>query len=209
MKDRTEQLISQLLAQHSAVVPMISNKLMVIGLVLSLFVAMVLLAPLGLREQWSLLALLKTVALFSFTFALFRCTQLNCQPAVQPLRHYQGVVLSLLSGAVALAAIGWLAPPLSLAAALAESSFWGCVAWIGIVATFCLLGLFRLLRRAKPLYRWRLVLSSSGLAGFLAATVYSLHCPVDALAYLGTAYVLAMLLVVAVGYVLSRRLWHW
>lgn len=209
MKDKTEQLINQLLARHSAVVPMMTNKLIVIGLLLSISLALLLLAPLGFRAQWSLLALLKTVALFSFTFALLRCTQLSSQPAEYSYREYQGAALSALAGGAALLAIGWLAPELSLADALAEPSFWSCVAWIGVVATFCLLGLFRLLRRAKPLYRWRLVLSCSGLAGFLAATVYSLHCPVDALAYLSTAYLLAMLLVVSIGYGLSRRLWHW
>lgn len=209
MKDKTEQLINQLLARHSAVVPMMTNKLIVIGLLLSFSLALLLLAPLGFRAQWSLLALLKTVALFSFTFALLRCTQLSSQPAEYSYNAYQAAVLSALAGGTALLAIGWLAPELSLTDALAEPSFWSCVAWIGVVATLCLLGLLRLLRRAKPLYRWRLVLSCSALAGFLASAVYSLHCPVDALAYLSTAYLLAMLLVVSIGYGLSRRLWHW
>lgn len=45
--------------------------------------------------------------------------------------------------------------------------------------------------------------------GLLAATVYSLHCPVDALAYLLTAYLLATAIIVGFGWLLSRRLWCW
>lgn len=209
MSDNTELLISKLVAAHRATRPFAIAPILSLSIVLLAICALLLLLPLGLRADWHAAAMLKSTALLALTAVFLIAAVINSGPAAV---HWRQIVLfstAMLMTVVLFIAFANLDAELSLKQAIVDPSFWACVSWVALVGSGAVLVLHRLLRRARPAQRQIFRLAVPLCAALLAATVYSLHCPVDALAYLSSAYLLAIALVVGFSLLLSRRLWRW
>lgn len=209
MPDNTDLLIKRLVASHRAVSPFAAASILRLSVLLLSLCALLLLLPLGVRADWGMVALLKTAALLALTTALFKFTLLVSGPAQPSWENVLGFLLILLLSLSLFTGFAVKGDALSLQEATAVSSFWACVTWVSLIGVGAVLFLHRMLRRARPGQRQLLRLAIPLCAALLAATVYSLHCPVDALAYLLTAYLLATAIIVGLGWLLSRRLWCW
>ncbi|CAM5190386.1 NrsF family protein [Alishewanella longhuensis] len=153
--------------------------------------------------------MLKSTALLALTAVFLIATVINSGPAAVHWRQIALFSIATLMTAVLFIAFANLGAELSLKQAIVDPSFWACVSWVALVGSGAVLVLHRLLRRARLVQRQIFRLAVPLCAALLAATVYSLHCPVDALAYLCSAYLLAIALVVSFSLLLSRRLWRW
>ncbi|GHG73398.1 hypothetical protein GCM10010919_26150 [Alishewanella longhuensis] len=209
MSDNTDFLIEKLVASHRAVTPLKVKPLLLLALLMIAGCALIILMPLGLRADWHAAALLKSAALLTLTMASLKLTLVVSRPEQPSWQNSWSLFLLLLCAGVLFIAFTALGMELSIEEAMQVGSFWACVSWVGGVGVVAVLILQRLLRRARPGQRSSLRLAVPLCAALLAATVYSLHCPVDALVYLATAYLLAASIVVAFGWLLSRRLWRW
>lgn len=209
MSQQTNDVIEKLVATHRAITPLRVRPVLLLAMLLLAVVALFLLSPIGLRHEWHAAAWLKSTGLIGLTITVCLFTILLSSPAFLSWR--QGV-MAFGVGVLSLGVLGLLAKQgsaLSFLQALNVPSFWLCVSWITVVGSGAAALLQRLLRRAKPAHRsvFRVLVPLN--AALLAAAVYSLHCAVDALTYLLTAYLLAALIVVALSWWRSRRLWCW
>jgi len=209
MPDNTDLLIEKLVASHRAVTPFAAAPILLLSVLLVVAGALTILFPLGIRADWGAAAILKSAALLALTTAVLKLTLLVSGPAQPSWRQAWGFLLIILLSLGLFTGFATKGAALSLQEATAISSFWVCVAWVSLVGGGAVVILHRLLRRARPGQRQVMRLAVSLCAALLAATVYSLHCPVDALAYLLTAYLLATAIIVGFGWLLSRRLWCW
>ncbi|WP_445425322.1 NrsF family protein [Alishewanella sp. HL-SH06] len=209
MADKTEQLIAKLVDSHQAVRPFLAPQITYLTLGMVLMCALLLMLPFGLRFDWPLAGMLKTAALLMLVVTLLQLTLLLSQPLLPQWRKAPLLWLSLAGSVGLLICLGTMGEPLSFGQAAQVSSFWACIAWIAPVGMAAGWIISRMLRRARPLHRMALRLVVGGLAGSLAALVYSLHCRVDALAYLLLAYGLAATLALLGSLISSHRLWRW
>lgn len=209
MSNNTEALISKLVASHQAVRPFIVVPILLLTLLVLAVFALFLVLPLGIRADWPIAAVLKSAALLALTATFLMATIMSSGPAL-PYRQQIGVFsIIMLVAIMLLMTFAKLGTELSVERAVLESSFWACVSWIALVGGSAVLILHRVLRRARPAKRQIFRLAVPLCAALLAASVYSLHCPVDALTYLFTAYLFASVLVVSFSWWLSRHLWRW
>ena len=209
MADNTEQLIAKLVDSHQAVRPFLATKLTYLTLGIVLLCGLLLMLPFGMRFDWSLAGMLKTSALLMCVLVLLQLTLMLSQPMPPQWRKSPLLWVSLTGCIALLAGLGSVGQTLSLQQAAQVSSFWACIAWIAPVGIAAGWLLSRVLHRARPAYRLALRLVVGGLAGSIAAFIYSLHCRVDALAYLFLAYGLAATIALAGSLLSSHRLWRW
>ncbi|WP_333607739.1 NrsF family protein [Arsukibacterium sp.] len=209
MSDNTDLLIEKLVASHRAVTPFSPAPILLLSVMLLSAVAALFVLPLGIRTEWGAAALLKTGTLLLLTLTMLNLTLQLSGPQQVNWRQARGFWLLLLLSIGFLMGFTLQAPALSVSQATGVPSFWGCVSWVGFMGGGALLVLLRMFRRARPAQRQRLALALSCCAALLAASIYSLHCTVDAVSYLLTAYLLAVMLIVLSGWLCSRQLWHW
>ncbi len=209
MPHHTEELIEKLVVSHQAIRPFAINAILSLAIVVLAVVALLLLLPFGFRDDWSNAGQLKSLALACLTLTSLLAISIFSSPAKASNRQRVVLASSVLVTLGLFVLFADVAAALTLQQAWQNPSFWACVAWVSMVGVGVVLLLQRVLHRARPAQRplFRLIVPLA--AALLVATIYSLHCPVDALAYLLTAYLLGSSVVVAVGFTLSQRLWRW
>jgi hypothetical protein len=99
-------------------------------------------------------------------------------------------------------------------AAIRGELIWGqtwrsCPGTVALLSVPTLIGALLVLRTMAPTRPMWAGAAAGGLAGGVAATVYSLHCPELAAPFLAVWYVLGVLIPVVVGAVVGRYLLRW
>lgn len=209
MLDKTELLIAKLVERHTQVRPFMITPLLWAGVLLLVAIAVLFILPLGIRPEWRGAAWFKSAGLLVLLLGVLQFLWLYSGPAIPQKKALVVAVMTLLLGGLSLVGMHVTGEALSLRDATRVPSFWGCIAWIVGIGFINMLVLQRVLRRARPARGGIFRMLVASCAVLISATVYSFHCPVDALSYLATAYLLAAGVVVSVGYALGQRLWHW
>jgi len=84
-----------------------------------------------------------------------------------------------------------------------------CPFWIGLLSAPTFVAAFWALRGLAPTRLARAGAAAGLLAGAVGAAVYTLHCPELAAPFIGTWYVLGMLIPAGIGALLGPRLLRW
>jgi len=100
--------------------------------------------------------------------------------------------------------------PAAVRADLIFGETWrSCTGTLALLSMPTLIGALLALRMMAPTRPMWAGAAAGGLAGGIAATVYSLHCPELAAPFLAVWYVLGVLIPVGVGAVIGRYLLRW
>jgi hypothetical protein len=131
------------------------------------------------------------------------------RPGTRMARSAIGVILPFAAiWAIALATLA--ATPAPLRAELVWGQTWSsCPGTVALLSIPTLIGALLALRTMAPTRPMLAGAAAGGLAGGVAATVYSLHCPELAAPFLAVWYVLGILIPVAVGAVVGRSVLRW
>lgn len=150
---------------------------------------------------------------WAYGFSMLALASWACLRSARPGRAVGVVALTLLlpvalMGALAVASLG-AAPPSQRAGLWLGHTALVCPFLIGVLAVPLFLALLWAFRRFAPTSPRLAGLSSGALAGAAAAVLYSLHCPENAIAFIGSWYTLGMALPALAGTLLGPRLFRW
>jgi hypothetical protein len=211
---KTDELIAALAAGAEPVDPRAPSRRMLLAAVAgALLAAPLMVGQLGLNPHLAQAAecadVLGQAGLRRFGRGGVRVALALGRPGVPPQRA--GLALAIPFAAIWLLAAAVLVAsgPEERAALLLGDTWRACPLNIAMLSAPALALALWALRGLAPT-RPRLAGAAAGLlAGALGATVYTLHCPELAAPFIGTWYVLGMLIPVAAGAALGRRLLRW
>lgn len=117
-------------------------------------------------------------------------------------------LLLCLCGLAALVALAGEAPGQRMQAWTGGGFPW-CLVMIPLLAAPCAALLVWLMRAFAPTRLTLTGASVGALSGAVGAMAYSMHCPVDSIAFVGTWYALAIAICAAIGALLGAKLLRW
>jgi hypothetical protein len=138
--------------------------------------------------------------------ALWAATSLS-RPEVRPRHRWMALPILVLVVGIAIE-LARTPPALWEHRLLGDSPF-GCFALVSLLSLPILAGVLFVLRSGAPSYPRSSGAMAGLLAGGIAATLYTLHCPEDSLLFVGVWHVAAILLVASIGAVAGSRLLRW
>jgi hypothetical protein len=212
---KTDELITALAAASEPVDPRAPSRRMLLAslggaaLAVPLMIGLLGLNPLLAQASRAPMFWVKLVFVAAVATAAFRVALQLAKPGVPAQR-------AVVMVAVPFAAIWLLAVAALVASAPGEgkalilgSTWSACPLNIGMLSAPALVLTLGVMRSLAPI-RMPLAGAAAGLlAGALGATVYTLHCPEMAAPFIGTWYVLGMLVPAAVGAALGRLVLRW
>ncbi|MGH8802363.1 MAG: NrsF family protein [Casimicrobiaceae bacterium] len=158
----------------------------------------------GLPMFWIKLAF--PAALFAIALAL--ATRLS-RPAM-PLGSLPRVLAVPVIAVWVLAAVELVAAPPAQRASLVLGRTWDvCPIFVALLSVPVFIGAFWAMRRLAPTQLVRAGATCGLVAGALGASIYALHCDEMSAAFLGTWYVIGMLIPTVAGALLGPKLLRW
>ena len=205
-----DTLISQLAADTKPVKPLRLDHYMARIVALWVAIAAVIVAAIGLREDFGHIAsIAKPMFFIGYALLLSAVLFLSSLPGRTARHWFAASMLLLGAGAALLLQTVFYGGEAALQDALSRPNSLACLLSITL---FGLVPLYWVVRWAKMAAPSRPVVAgmlAGTVSGALAASSYALHCQQDAIMYIGIWYLSPVLLHTAIGAVLGHKLLRW
>lgn len=205
-----DALIEQLAGNVKATKPLHINSFMARIGVLWLAIVLVILASIGLRDDFGHMASISKPAYFALYGLLLSVGLfLSAMPARNP-RPWVWASATLIAASIGLFAAEFAQYGVAMIEdAMARPNSLACLLSVGLFGLVPLYWIMRWLKMAAPMHPTRAGMAAGAISGALAAAAYGLHCQQDAVAYIGIWYVAPILGHVALGAVIGRNYLRW